>query len=463
MRRYPFLLLAAGLIASPSIAQEDPRDEPPIMHESIPLPIPHETPDVRTPSGDGALGVPMPEGDLSREVYRQRRAALMRHIMDTGGGVTVIFAAESIPDGGRQDADFYYLTGIAGEPGAALLLAPENEHYTEMLFLKTLDVEDNVWHGHRARLGRAVELGTGIARVHRTSRLPGALAQSVLASETRQMVFLGPVAGYTSAIPKSLTVMRDASARIPGSGVRLDHEVLPRMRQNKGEPELALMRRAAEATVAGHTAAMRAVRPGMTETQLRRVYEDAFFDGDCPRMAYTPIVASGPNSCVLHYPAGTRTIQAGDLVLCDVGAEHQQYACDVTRTFPADGRFTPRQREVYEVVLRAMEAAINAVRPGVTMHELNQIARAVIEEAGFTDGMPHGLGHFVGLDVHDAGLYDEPLSPGSVITIEPGIYLPEEQIGIRIEDVILVTESGHENLTASVAKSVAEIEALMAR
>lgn len=461
MRRAALCLLAA--LALRPAADARPQDEQPMPHSDITILVPHETPDVRTPSGDGALGVPAPEGDLGREVYRERRRALMRHIMETGGGVTVVFAAERIPDGGRQDLDFYYLTGLAGEPGAALLLAPESEPYVEQLFLPTLDVEDNVWHGHRARLGRSIELGTGIARVHRTGRLPGALAQAVLRSESRQMVFLGPVVGYSSPVPRGLTVMRDASARIPGSGVRLDHEVLPRMRQHKSEAELALMRRATDATVAGHAAAMRAVRPGMTETQLRRVFEDAFFEHGCTRTAYTPIVASGPNSCVLHYPEGTRTIREGDLVLCDVGAEHQQYASDVTRTFPASGRFTDRQREVYEVVLAAMQAAIDAVRPGVTVQELNDIAKGVIERAGFTDGMPHGLSHFVGLDVHDPGLYHEPLTPGSVITIEPGIYLPDEQIGIRIEDVILVTEDGHDNLSAALPKTVREIEALMAQ
>lgn len=435
--------------------------------EDIRIVVPHETPDITRPAGDNALGIPMPTGDLGPEVYRERRRALMQHIMDTGGGVTVVFGAESIGDGGRQDLDFYYLTGLNAEPGSALLLAPENDAYTETLYLKALDVEDNVWHGHRAPLGRAIELGTGIAKVHRTSRLPGALAQAVLRSESKQLVFLGPVVGYTAPIPKELKIMRDASARIPGSSVRLDHEVLPRMRQHKSEAEIALMRRASDATKKGHEAAMRAARVGMTESALRRVFEDTFFEHGCERTAYTPIVAGGPNSCVLHYPAvspmGQRKFEAGDLVLCDVGAEYQGYANDVTRTWPIDGVFTPRQREVYEVVLAAQEAAIAAIKPGVTVHELHMIARNVIEQARYTDGMPHGLSHFIGLHVHDTGLYDEPLTPGSLITVEPGIYLPEEEIGIRIEDVILVTEGGYENLTAGLAKAVDEIEALMAR
>ena len=459
--------LIAALIAPPALAQERQTMTTTTTGDDIRIVVPHETPDITRPTGDDALGVPMPAGDLGPEVYRERRRTLMQHIMDTGGGVTVIFGADSIGDGGRQDLNFYYLTGINAEPGSALLLAPENDAYTETLYLKTLDVEDNVWHGHRAKLGRAIELGTGIAKVHRTSRLPGALAQAVLRSESKQLVFLGPVVGFSSPIPKALSTMRDAAARIPGASVRLDNEVLPRMRQTKSEAELVLMRRASDATKQGHVAAMKAARVGMTESALRRVFEDAFFEAGCERTAYTPIVAGGPNSCVLHYPAvspmGQRKFEAGDLVLCDVGAEYQGYANDVTRTWPVDGTFTARQREVYEVVLAAQEAAIAAIKPGVTVHELHMIARNVIEQAGYTDDMPHGLSHFIGLDVHDTGLYDEPLTPGSLITVEPGIYLPEEEIGIRIEDVILVTETGHENLTAGLAKTVDEIEALMAQ
>ncbi|MEL6795367.1 MAG: M24 family metallopeptidase, partial [Planctomycetota bacterium] len=157
-----------------------------------------------------------------------------------------------------------------------------------------------------------------------------------------------------------------------------------------------------------------------------------------------------------------RVMQAGDLVLCDVGAEVENYAADTTRTFPVSGAFSDRQREVYDVVLRAADAAIAEIRPGVSFRELNDIARAVIEDSGYTDDMKHGLGHFLGLYVHDAGNYHLPLTVGTIITIEPGIYLADEAIGIRIEDDILVTENGFEVLTSKLPRTADEIERFMA-
>ncbi|MEO0482040.1 MAG: aminopeptidase P family protein [Planctomycetota bacterium] len=441
----------AALLASSAAAQDAPFE----------VLVPHETPDVQTPVGDEARGVPMPTGSLGREVYRERRRALLQHLADTGGGIALIRAADSIGKGDRQNLDFYYLTGIEHEAGAALLLDPTAERFKERLFLKGLDVEDNVWHGERAKLGRAVELGTGIASVRRAGSLPSVLTQRLANSEAKTLVYLGPIVPYTSPVPKTLSIYRDATARVPGSKITLDHRTLPAMRQAKTEAELAIMRRANDITLEGHRAAMRAVRPGMTEFELRLVFERAFQEQGSYHLAYGPICGSGPNSCILHYRAGHRVMQDGELVLCDVGCEVEMYASDITRTFPVNGRFTPRQREVYEVVLRANEAAIAAVRPGVTMREVDDAARSVIESAGYTDDFMHGTSHFVGLYVHDAGLRDQPLVPGTVITIEPGIYLPDEHIGIRIEDQVLVTETGSENLSAALTKSVEGIERLM--
>ncbi len=450
--------LCVTLAADHAAAQNVPEapDRPSILPGGQPRPV--ETPDVRMPSGDDARGIPMPTGELGPEVYRERRRRLMEEM---GGGVAVIFSADHVGPDDRQDLNFYYLTGLAHEAGAALLLAPEDPVSPETLFLAALDVEDNRWHGERAMLGRKIELGTGIARVRRIGRLPGSLASAVTKSADREMVSLGPIVGYTSPVPKELDVLRKASSRIPGSRIRLAHELLPAMRQAKSADEIAIMQRAVDITGDGHVAAMRAVRPGMTEFELQRAFERAFRDNGSRFNAYNPIVASGPNSCVLHYQRNDREMKAGDLVLCDVGCEYDMYAADITRTFPVSGRFTERQKEVYEVVLEAQRAAIEAVKPGVTVWEVHQAARSVIERAGFTDAYFHGTSHFIGLHVHDSGLYDEPLTPGSVITIEPGVYLADEEIGIRIEDEVLVTEGGAQVLSASIPKSIAEIESLM--
>lgn len=420
---------------------------------------PKPTPTSFTPQPFNEEGYPTPTGVVGPEVYRARRQALLEAM---GTGVAVIFSADYVGDGQRQDLDFYYLTGLEFEFGAALLLAPEHPHFKEQLFLRPLDVEDNRWHGNRPLLGRNVELGVGIAKVMRMNLLPRALTDAVLQTASRELVYLGSIVGYNSPIPKQLTVLRDASARILNARVRDAHELLPRMRSVHDEGEVAIMRHAVEITVGGFKAAMRALKPGMNESALQAVFEAHFRANGSHANAYPPIVGSGLNTCVLHYNQNRRVMQDGDLVLCDVGCEYEMYASDITRTYPVNGRFTPRQAEVYQVVLNAWKAAVAQVRPGATWQTLNDAARDVIEAAGFCDDYFHSVGHFVGLNVHDAGLQREPLKAGMVITIEPGIYLAAEQIGVRIEDDILVTEDGCEVLSNALPREIAEIEAFMA-
>lgn len=425
-----------------------------------PAKIPQETPNIKRPAPFNVEGVPTPTGTIPPEVYRGRRHALMEAM---GGGVAVIFSADHVGNGQRQDLDFYYLTGLEFEAGAALVLAPEHPDTKEMLFLKPLDVEDNRWHGNRPILGRALELGSGIAKVMRTTLLPRMLTDAVLRTEKRDLVYLGEMVGYTSPIPKQLQVLREVTARILNSSIRDGHELLPRLRSVHDEHEIQIMRDAVQITVGGFKAAMRAIQPEMNESALQHVFESHFRSLGSHSNAYPPIIGSGLNSCVLHYGQNRKVMREGELVLCDVGCEYEMYASDITRTFPVSGRFTSRQAEVYTVVLNAWKAAVAAVRPGVTWGELNQIARDVIDQAGFADDYFHSLGHFVGLYVHDAGLQREPLKAGMVITIEPGIYLADEAIGIRIEDDILVTEDGCEVLSADLPREIDEIEAFMAR
>lgn len=420
--------------------------------------IPRETTDIQMPAGDAARGIPIPVGTFDQEVYRSRRQRVMEQL---DGDVAVVFGATSIGPHGSQDADFYYLTGLAQETGAALVLAPSEPIHKEFLFLRSVNPEENRWDGERAILGRGIELGTGFARVYRTSRLGSVLALAGVHAE--EFVFLGPLVGFDKPIPKALQVCKDASARLPGVDVRMDYRLLPRMRQVHDEAELDLMGRAIACTANGLEAAMCNVRPGMSEFDLKQVIERGFRDAGSRRNAFDSIVASGPNGAVLHYPDDGRPMQAGELVLCDVGAEIEHYASDVTRTFPVSGRFTERQREVYEIVLRAQQAAIDATRAGVRLREdIHEAARHVIEQAGFTDDFFHGTSHFVGLEVHDAGLADEPLPAGTVITIEPGIYLADEPLGIRIEDEVLITEDGCVVLTEGIPRSIDALERLMA-
>ncbi len=421
---------------------------------------PLETPNIKTPLPGNDEGIPTPHGDLDAEVYRKRRQRVMEQM---GSGVAVIYAADSIGAGKRQNLDFYYLTGLAHEAGAALVLAPEHPQYQEQLFLRTLEVEDNRWHGIRPMLGRAVELGTGIARVSRTANFPVLLNRTILQCKSRELVYLGSFATYNRPISKELQLYRDIQSRILNCSIRDEHTILPRLRSVHDEGEIKLMQRAIDATVLAHKAAMQAVKPGMNERQLLHAVERTLHDNACDTFAYEPIVGSGPNNWVLHYTANNRTMNAGEMVLLDAGGEHQMYAADLTRTFPVDGTFTPRQREIHDVVQEAWQTTVDMCKPGVTWMELNDAARRVIDKAGFADEYYHSLGHFLGLDVHDVGLETEPLEPGQIITIEPGVYIASENIGVRTEDDILITDTGHVNMSKDLPRSAAEIEAFMAR
>lgn len=433
---------------------------PVVVAQPIEIVVPHETPNVKMPRGDAARGIPMPHGRLGREVFRQRRRRLMEQM---GGDVAVVFSAPGIGGSRRQNMDFYYLTGLAYEEGAALLLAPEQPYWNETLFLKPVDPEVNRWDGERDMLGRAVELGSGFASVKRMNVLASTMAAAVLNAKDRKMIFLGPVVGYTHDIPMALDVCQKVTARIPGSGIRLEHKLLPRLRQVHDDAELELMQRAIDITGIALKTAMRQVRAGMTEYELKQMIENEFRRKGARRPAFSSIVGSGPNGAVLHYRNDLRSMNDGELVLCDVGAEFELYAADVTRTFPVSGTFTPRQREVYEVVLRAQQAGMDQCRPGARMREdIHMAARQVIEDAGYTDYFFHGTSHFLGLEVHDVGVADEPLVAGTVITVEPGIYIAEEKMGIRIEDDVLITEDGYKVLSGHIPRTVRDIEALMA-
>ena len=226
--------------------------------------------------------------------------------------------------------------------------------------------------------------------------------------------------------------------------------------------EIEKIGRATDITVLGHLEAIRRVRPGMREWDLKQIVEDTFRKNGARYVAYGSIVGAGPDGCVLHYPKDDRVIQDGELVLIDAGAEFDHYASDVTRTFPANGKFTPEQRRVYDAVLRAQQAAMDRIRPGVTWDELSDVASKVLADAGYYDYYIHSLGHPVGLEVHDINLPDLPFAEGMVITMEPGVYMPGKKIGIRIEDMILVTKNGYRNLSEKLPRTANAIEKLMA-
>lgn len=388
-----------------------------------------------------------------------------RLLARTGPGIVVMRAAPArdleelvIQDNDfRQDDDFFYLTGLE-TPDAWLVMVADTGRSETHLFLPARDPDQEVWTGLRLGPGPHVARLTGIPLVHDTRVLDSVLA--AVAPRAAGTVFtLARFGRQAPSLPAALATreVRDIEA------------LLDSLRLVKDAAEIAALRKAITITTEAQRAAMRAARPGMMEYQLEAVVEFTFRNLGADRVGFPSIVGSGPNSTTLHYDVNRRRLEPGDLVVMDVGAEYAQYTADVTRTIPAGGRFTPRQRAIYNLVLGSQEAALAAVRPGVTVRELNGIAREYMRQHSGDLCAPrncveyfiHGLSHWLGMRVHDVGDYRTPLQAGMVLTVEPGIYLAGEQLGVRIEDDILVTPDGYELLSAGAPRRAEEVEALM--
>lgn len=391
----------------------------------------------------------------------------------------------------RFDSYFYYLTGFT-EPEAVLVLVA-GDPSKSVLFTRDKDPEREVWDGFRYGPEAAKEM-FGFGEAHSISKLDE-LAPQLIADQPRIFYPVGMdlrwderVLGWLNAVRAQARTGVTAPAEIRDVRALLDD-----MRLRKDAAELGLMRRAASISGAAHRRAMRLAKPGLREFEVEAELLHEFRRHGAQAPAYTPIVASGANACVLHYVANSGVLNAGELLLIDAGCELDGYASDITRTFPVSGRYSGPQRDVYELVLAAQTAAIEAIKPGGTwgdyhdaavkvlaqgMIELGLLARAldeVLEKEHYKRFYMHRTGHWLGLDVHDAGDYKREgawrqLEPGMVLTVEPGCYIrpgedvPERfwNIGVRIEDDVLVTGSGCEVLTVETPKKVSDIEALMA-
>jgi Xaa-Pro aminopeptidase len=376
-----------------------------------------------------------------------------------------------------QEPYFYYLTGH-DQPGAAVVIIPDVagkpvQGPREILYLPPRDPSQEQWEG--PKLGPddpSIAETTGFEAVRSTKDLPGDLQQ--LAKIFPSLYTVLPPAqedGYPH-FTKSVEAIREI---VPREGLKDAKNELDSLRLIKSPGELALMQKAIDLSVDAHLDAMKTMRPGLFEYQIAARMEEIHEWGGCEREAYAPIVGAGFDSTVLHYSPLDHEIKDGDVVVIDVGGEYGGYAADITRTLPANGKFTPRQLEIYNIVLGAQQAVIDAIKPGVTIYggtqNLQQIATDYInrsaahDKEGRTLGryFIHGISHYIGLDVHDPGEPTQPLQPGMVISAEPGIYIPEENLGIRIEDDVLVTSDGHKVLTARLPRTPAEIETTMAQ
>ncbi|MCA1816022.1 MAG: Xaa-Pro aminopeptidase [Acidobacteria bacterium] len=392
----------------------------------------------------------------------------------------------------RQDSDFYYLTGF-DEPEAIAFVAPAHPERKFMLFVRPRDPEQETWTGRRAGVVGAKERH-GADAAFPVTEFREKLAE--LLNGARTVYYrLGVHPDLDEALIKQLAEMRTRSRQFTAPDSITDPgAILGEMRLVKSDAEIELMQRAADIGAEAHVLAMQNVRPGMYEYEIEALIEYHFRKSGAAAPAYGTICGGGANATILHYITNDAPLRDGDLVLVDAGAEYQGYASDITRTFPVNGRFTAPQREIYEAVLAAQTACVEMVKPSVTWDDLNDRAARMLTESmlrlGLLEGdvdrlieektyrrfFMHGVGHFLGLDVHDAGRYKldgepRPLDPGVVVTVEPGIYVAEDAegvpdryrgIGVRIEDDVLVTGDGHRVLTSKVPKGIEEIEKLMA-
>jgi Xaa-Pro aminopeptidase len=414
--------------------------------------------------------------------YRARRVALSKKL---NRGVAILFAATESEGpnalyGFRQDNNFFYLTGWS-EPGAAVVIAPAVEAkgdsparpYTEVLFLPAHNLTQEKWTG--PKLGaddpKAPEV-TGFDRVATLEQMHDVLVQIVPQPRAEIYSAIGQ-APETTPSTAPLEWLKRSNA-FPNYVDYLDvGEKIAELRKHKDGGEIERIRHATDASIAGHRAAMQALHPGMFEYQVAALMQYKFQDGGCERPAYAPIVGSGFYSTVLHYSEDSHEIHDGDVVVMDVAGEYAMYASDITRTLPANGHFTARQREIYNVVLGAQQAVMQAVVAGKSTltktepNSLYQVAYDYINTHGkdlhgesLGKYFIHGLGHRVGLEVHDVG--SGPVDRGDVFTVEPGIYIPEEKIGVRIEDIVMLDEGGKlVNLTAKLPHTTEEVEAAM--
>ena len=393
----------------------------------------------------------------------------------------------------RQDSDFYYLTGFE-EPEAIAVIAPASEHkYT--LFVRPRDPEQEIWVGRRAGVEGA-KSAFGAQESFPITEFEEKL-QDLLDGAEKLYYRLGVNTDLDSAIIKKIAQMRALNRKPihPPRTIIDPATIVHEMRVLKSPEEVELMQRAADIAAEAHVEAMKAVRPGMKEYEVEALIEQVFRRRGAAGPSYTSIVGAGANATVLHYINNDGQLRDGELLLVDAGAEYKGYASDITRTFPINGRYSKAQREIYDLVLETQMSCVEMVRPGVTHDELKNHSvemltegmvklgllkgepRELIKEEKYKQFYMHGLGHLLGIDVHDVGIYyydkqSRALEPGVVMTVEPGIYvapdtkdIPEQYlgIGVRIEDDVLCTANGPRVLTTKVPKQPDEIEALMAK
>jgi Xaa-Pro aminopeptidase len=371
----------------------------------------------------------------------------------------------------REDNDFFPLTGLEAPGGWLVLVARADSGDKAVLYLPERDSSREKWSGTRLGPGPEATRLSGIELVRPARAAEGEIQKLVFGSGSPARTGALYLRRGPREMESPFLQRLVFSDRTLGQPVRIADlsARTAQLRLIKDPDEVQRLRRAIAITGGGLRAAMETAKPGMHEYQLEARLEYVFRRDGAERLGFPSIVASGPNSTTLHYDRNRRRTQPGDLVVMDVGAEYGYQTADITRTIPISGRFSPRQRALYDLVLGAQQAAIDSVRPGIDLQHLNRIAREYMRAHSDTlcgtspcdRYFVHGLSHWLGMDVHDVGSYATLLAPGMVFTVEPGLYIPEERLGIRIEDDVLVTAKGGEVLSAGIPRTAGQVESSM--
>ncbi len=431
---------------------------------------------------------------MKPEEFARRRQQLMRMVGPEGIAILpsapVRMRSRDVEYRYRQDSDFYYLTGFA-EPDSVVVLAPGRSNGEYLIFCRERDPDRELWDGSRAGPDGVIE-AHGADDAFPIDDIDDILP-GIIESCTRVYYTMGMYSDFDARIAEWINSLRSGESRgvhTPHEFVALDH-LLHDMRLYKSRAEVTAMRRSAKVAVKAHQRAMQMIRPGLYEYEVEAEFRHEFRRNDA-LVSYSPIVGSGPNACTLHYVDNDRMLEDGELILIDAGCELDYYASDITRTLPVSGRFSAEQRAVYEVVLAAQLAAIDKVRKGNHWNDPHDAAVQVIteglkdiglidealpdaiESGAYHDFFMHRTGHWLGMDVHDVGDYKvgeqwRQLEPGMVMTVEPGIYIADRpsvpegfrNIGVRIEDDVLVTANGPDVLSKGLAKEPQAVEAMM--
>ena len=413
-------------------------------------------------------------GSEDRSCFAARREALMKKIE---GSVAVLAGAPETRayTAFRQDNNFYYLTGV--EVPNAYLMIDAIEHRS-ILFLPNRNKGLEQWEGPRLYPGGGARKTTGMDDVLETSKFEDELekhrnamqvlytplspSETAAASRDRSLQYESARQNnpWDGRISREAAFEKNLQSKLKSVSIKDLSPILDDMRRVKDAQEIERMRDAGRIGALGLREAIRSTRPGMYEYQVAAVAQFLFLWQGASGFAFFPIVGSGPNSCILHYSANGRRMESGDIVVMDFGPDYFYYTSDITRTFPVSGKFSQEQAKVYQTVLDSQKAALEKIRPGATFSDLSEIVREVLDRNAYSGFLTHAVSHYVGMSTHDVGKFG-PFEPGVVIALEPGIYIPDKNLGVRIEDTILVTKDGCEILTKDVPKEIADIEKLM--